>query len=88
MKKRRKSDYMRFQEASANQSSIVQLITDTQDIKLNGCEKQKRWEWERMQAGLFNVSVKGLVLGQTQQVGDTFIDQTKMYSFLFWLQKL
>ena len=77
MKKRRKLDYMRFQEASANQSSIVQLITGMQDIKLNGCEKQKRWEWERIQARLFNVSVKGLILGQTQQVGGTFIDQTK-----------
>lgn len=77
LKKRRKLDYMRFQEASANQSSIVQLITGMQDIKLNGCEKQKRWEWERIQARLFNVSVKGLVLGQTQQIGGTFIDQIK-----------
>lgn len=77
MNKRRKLDYMRFQEASANQSSIVQLITGMQDIKLNGCEKQKRWEWERIQTRLFNVSVKGLTLGQTQQVGGTFIDQTK-----------
>lgn len=77
MKRRRKLDYMRFQESSANQSSIVQLIGGMQDIKLNGCEKQKRWEWERIQARLFNVSVKGLVLGQTQQVGGTFIDQTK-----------
>lgn len=77
MKKRRKLDYMRFQESSANQSSIVQLIGGMQDIKLNGCEKQKRWDWERIQARLFKVSVKGLVLGQTQQVGGTFIDQTK-----------
>lgn len=77
MKKRRKLDYMRFQEASANQSSIVQLIGGMQDIKLNGCEKQKRWDWERIQARLFNVSVQGLVLGQAQQVGGTFIDQTK-----------
>ena len=77
MKRRRKLDYMRFQEAAANQSSIVQLIGGMQDIKLNGCEKQKRWDWERIQARLFNVSVKGLVLGQTQQVGGTFIDQTK-----------
>lgn len=77
MKRRRKLDYIRFQEASANQSSIVQLITGMQDIKLNGCEKQKRWEWERIQAKLFNVSVKGLVLGQTQQIGGVFIDQTK-----------
>lgn len=41
MKRRRKLDYMRFQEASANQSNLVQLITGIQDIKLNGCEKQK-----------------------------------------------
>lgn len=52
MKRRRKLDYTRFQESSANQSSIVQLIGGMQDIKLNGCEKQKRWEWERIQARL------------------------------------
>lgn len=48
MKRRRKLDYMRFQEAAANQSNIVQLIDGMQDIKLNDCEKQKRWEWERI----------------------------------------
>ena len=84
MKRRRKLDYMRFQEAAANQSNIVQLINGMQDIKLNDCEKQKRWEWERIQARLFQVSIKGLVLGQTQEVGSTFIDQTKnvVISFL------
>ena len=84
LRRRRKLDYMRFQEAAANQSSIVQLIAGMQDIKLNGCERQKRWEWERIQARLFNVSVKGLALGQTQQVGGTFIDQIKnvLISFL------
>jgi len=84
MKRRRKLDYMRFQEAAANQSNIVQRIVGMQDIKLNDCEKQKRWEWERIQARLFQVSIKGLVLGQTQEVGGTFIDQTKnvVISFL------
>lgn len=84
MRRRRKLDYMRFQEAAANQSNIVQLINGMQEIKLNNCEKQKRWEWERIQARLFQVSIKGLVLGQTQEVGGTFIDQTKnvIISFL------
>lgn len=77
MKQRRKLDYMRFQESSANQSSIVQLITGMQDIKLNNCEKQKRWEWERIQTRLFKVSIKGLALEQTQEIGGTFIDQSK-----------
>ncbi len=84
LKRRRKLDYMRFQEAANNQSNIVQLIGGMQDIKLNNCEKQKRWEWERIQAKLFKVSVKSLTLGQTQEVGGTFIDQTKnvVISFL------
>jgi ATP-binding cassette subfamily B protein len=77
LKKRRKLDYMRFQEASSNQSNIVQLVNGMQDIKLNNCEKQKRWEWECIQAKLYKISIKGLTLAQTQQVGGTFIDQTK-----------
>ena len=40
LKRRRKLDYMRFQEAANNQSNIVQLINGMQDIKLNNCEKQ------------------------------------------------
>lgn len=84
LKWRRKLDYMRFQEAANNQSSIVQLIGGMQDIKLNNCEKQKRWEWERIQAKIFKISIKGLSLSQTQQIGGTFIDQTKniLISFL------
>lgn len=83
MKRRRKLDYMRFQEASANQSNIVQLINGMQDIKLNNCEKQKRWEWERIQARLFHIGVKGLTLGQTQEVGGIFIDQSKNITISF-----
>lgn len=87
MKRRRKLDYMRFQVASTNQSNLVQLVTGMQDIKLNNCEKQKRWEWERIQARLFNVSIKSLMLGQTQTVGGTFIDQTKNVLISFFTAK-
>lgn len=77
LKRRREIDYMRFQQASANQSNIVQLVTGMQEIKLNACEKQKRWEWESIQARLFKVSIKGLALNQNQQLGATFINQAK-----------
>lgn len=84
LKKRRELDYKRFQQSSANQSNLVQLVNGMQEIKLNNCERQKRWEWERIQASLFKVKVKGLTLNQNQQIGSTFIDQTKnlMISFL------
>lgn len=77
LKKRRELDYKRFQQSAANQSNVVQLISGMQEIKLNSCEKQKRWEWERIQARLYKVSVKGLILSQNQQIGATFINQSK-----------
>ena len=77
LKKRRELDYKRFQQSAANQSNIVQLVTGMQEIKLNSCERQKRWEWERIQIKLFKVSIKSMVLNQNQQIGATLINQTK-----------
>src|SRR6056297_223279 len=77
MKRRRELDYKRFQQASDNQSNLYQLITGRQEIKLNNCEKQKRWDWERIQAKLFKVSIKGLALSQYQQVGSIFFSEGK-----------
>jgi len=77
LKKRKEIDYKRFNVASANQSNVYQLITGMQEIKLNNCEKQKRWEWERIQAKLFRVGVKGLMLNQNQEGGSMFINQVK-----------
>lgn len=84
LRRRRKLDYMRFQAASANQSNLVQMVTGMQEIKLNNSEKQKRWEWEGIQAKLFKVSIKSMTLEQTQTIGGLFIDQTKniLISFL------
>ncbi len=77
LKKRKEIDFKRFDQLSDNQSNLVQLIHGMQDIKLNNCEEQKRWEWERIQAKLFRTSVDGLRLRQTQQTGAFFINQGK-----------
>ncbi len=77
MKKRRDLDFKRFAEMSDNQSNLIQLITGMQEIKLNNCERQKRWEWERIQAKLFKVSIKSLSLNQYQQAGSSFINEIK-----------
>ncbi len=76
MKYRRELDYKRFAQSAGEQSNIIQLITGIQEIKLNNCEKQKRWQWERIQVKLFKIGIKGLVLGQLQQVGSVFFSQT------------
>lgn len=77
LKRRRKLDYMRFQESAINQSSVIQIITGMQDIKLNNCEKKKQWEWEKIQVKLYDINIKGLTLAQTQYIGGVFIDQLK-----------
>lgn len=77
LKQRRKLDFKRFDVASKNQSSLIQLISGMQEIKMNNCEKQKRWEWERIQARLFKLSIKGLALSQYQQIGAFFLNEGK-----------
>lgn len=75
MKYRRELDIKRFEQAAGEQSSLIQMITGMQEIKLNNCERQKRLQWERIQVKLFKISVKGQALGQIQQVGSVFFNQ-------------
>lgn len=77
LKKRAELDHKRFAQMSANQSNLIQLIQGMPEIKLNSCEQQKRWEWERIQAKIFKVSIKGLALNQYQQSGAVLINESK-----------
>lgn len=77
MRKRANLDYKIFTQNSANQSAVIQLITGMQEIKLNACEQQKRWEWEQIQARIFKLLIKNLSLTQSQTSGATFINRFK-----------
>ena len=76
LKYRRELDFKRFNQSATERNKMIQLIQGMQDIKLNNCERQKRWEWERVQMRLFRISVKGLRIGQFQQSGSVFFSQT------------
>lgn len=75
MRFRRTLDAKRFNLAAAEQSNNIQMVQGMQEIKLNNCERQRRWEWERIQMRLFKVNVRSLQLGQTQQLGSLFFSQ-------------
>lgn len=77
LKRREELDYKRFSEVSQEQSKVIELINGMQEIKLHNAEKQKRWGWEYVQARLFRVSIKGLVLEQTQTAGSSVINELK-----------
>lgn len=77
MKRRAVLDHKMFAQNSANQGNMVQLVSGMQEIKLNACEQQKRWEWEHIQARKYKIIVKGLALAQYQQSGGILINQMK-----------
>jgi ATP-binding cassette, subfamily B, bacterial len=76
-KKRKEMDYARFQQASQNQDSLIELIQGMAEIKLQGSERKRRWAWADIQAKMFKISLKSLSLGQYQDAGALFINQTK-----------
>lgn len=88
LKRREELDYKRFSEVSQEQSKVIELINGMQEIKLHNAEKQKRWGWEFIQARLFKVSMKGLVLEQTQNIGSNFINELKNIVIIFLSAKL
>ena len=77
LKKRRQLDYKYFEQAGKNRNVTYQLIGGMQEIKLQGCEQRKRWEWEDVQADLFKVNLQSLNLQQLQQAGSITINEVK-----------
>lgn len=77
LKKRRSLDYKVFEIEGKNRNVVYQLVTGMQEIKLQGCEQHKRWEWEDIQADLFDVNIQSLNLKQTQEAGGIFINELK-----------
>lgn len=70
-------DYELFEQQAVNNNKTYEFITSMQEIKLQGCEKRRRWEWEDTQADLFKVQMKSLKLQQMQEAGSIFINEMK-----------
>ncbi|MDR2836678.1 MAG: peptidase domain-containing ABC transporter [Bacteroidales bacterium] len=72
LKKRKQLDILRFGQSSENQNVLYKLISSMQEIKLNNAEQHKRWEWENLQAKIFQLNIKQLSLSQFQFSGGIF----------------
>lgn len=77
LKRRKDLDYKRFSQLSAEQTKVMELINGMQEIKLHNAEQQKRWSWEYLQALLFKIKSKSLILEQTQSIGSNAINEIK-----------
>ena len=88
LKRRKDLDHERFSRGGEDRSKIVELIHGIQEIKLHNAERQKRWDWERIQVKLFKLSIKSLRLEQFQSNGATFINELKNILVSFYTAKL
>jgi len=83
LKKRRELNYRQFGISSSEQSKVIEIIQGMQEIKLSGCERQKRWEWEHLQARLFKYRVSNLSIDQYQKGGAFFLNEGKNIGITF-----
>lgn len=84
---RRRLDWNYFELISKNQSYWVETIDGMQDIKINNYEKAKRWKWENIQARLYKVNLRSLIVNNTQTLGAQFIDSVKNLLITFLCAK-
>jgi len=77
MGRRRQLDQQRFTQRAASQSALVELVEGIAEIKLNDCERRKRWGWEQIQVRLFRVNERRLALNQLQGAGSLAISEGK-----------
>lgn len=77
LRRRKVLDYELFEKQSVNQNKTFQFLTSMQEIKLQDCERRRRWEWEDTQADLFAVQMKILKLTQSEEAGAVFVNEVK-----------
>lgn len=75
--RKRSIDYRNFQQLSHNTEKLYEIINGMQEIKLNGFENYKKWEWENVQVKLFKIKTQNLTLQQYQELGSSFLSQLK-----------
>jgi ATP-binding cassette subfamily B protein len=75
MKSRARLDHLRFKQMSVSGNKLINIVNGMQEIKLTQSELSMRWDWEKLQATLFGLKVKGLSIIQYQSAGATFINE-------------
>lgn len=75
MRSRARLDQERFRKMALSGNKLINIVNGMQEIKLTQTDLAMRWDWEKLQASLFGLKVKGLGLIQYQSAGATFINE-------------
>jgi ATP-binding cassette subfamily B protein len=88
LRKRKLLDNRKFDKQSNHQNYLMQLIHGMSELKINQAETKKKWQWEKIQLGLYKVKSKLLKIEQFQQAGTVLINEVKNIFILFIAAKL
>jgi ATP-binding cassette, subfamily B, bacterial len=77
LKARRALDQKKFAISAQEQDKLVEIVNGIEEIKIQGIEKQKRWEWEEIGIREFHLRIKSLILKNSQRVGTSFIGKIR-----------
>ncbi len=88
LRKRKILDAQKFGHQSDHQNYLIQLIHGMGEIKINQADTKKKWQWEKIQLGLYKVKSKLLKIEQLQQTGTVLINEMKNIFVIFIAAKL
>lgn len=83
IKKRSELDYKNFDELSKSQTSLLEIINGSKEIKINNSQRKNRWKWEHIQINIFNTTLKSLKISHYQNIGSIFINEIKNIFIIF-----
>jgi ATP-binding cassette subfamily B protein len=84
LKRRRTLDYKRFDLEARERDTLYELIHAMPEVKIQGIQRDKRWDWEALAVRTARFEAESLALRQTQRLGIFFISNLRniLISFL------
>jgi len=87
MKKRAELDFKRFEENAGTNTSLMQIVSGIQEIKINNSELRRIWSWEEVRIRLYKTAISNLKLVQYQSIGGNTINELKNITITFLAAK-
>ena len=62
-------DFKRFKLEAKERDTLLEVVNGMPEIKIQGLQRDKRWEWEQIAVRNYKVEASSLALSQTQRLG-------------------
>jgi ATP-binding cassette subfamily B protein len=84
LKRRRMLDYQRFTLEAKERDTLFEVVNGMPEIKIQGIQRDKRWDWEQLAVRTYKLEARSLALRQIQRAGVFFASNIRniLISFL------